>query len=87
MARIDRTKTIDGRQVRFSFDRTTKVIGAPFEVDANDLVQAIAEEFSNEQGIDYPLRPCLNTDTGRELAFNDGWSLEAAHVGNIMNRG
>ena len=90
MARKEHTREIDGRTVKFGCDPVKKEIDIPNvqgAVDANDLVQAIAQEFAAATGPDYPLGECTNGASGRDLCMAPGWKIRKVQRNRVTNPG
>lgn len=87
MARKEHAREIDGRTIKFGSDSVKKEIDITGAVDAHELVQAIALEFSGATGPDYPLGECLNRANGRDLCMAPGWKIRKAQRYRVKNPG
>jgi len=87
MARQLHTINVGNRTIQFGHDPITLEIDIPADIDANDLVNIIAEQFKDVDPVNYPLEACLNTDTGRQLNLAPGWTISSVSKARIKNAG
>jgi hypothetical protein len=87
MAHTVHTRHVDGKSIRFGYDPVEKEIDIRGAVEAHDLVQAIAGEFADTIGEDYPLGACTNGESGRNLCMAPGWKIREASKSRVTNPG
>lgn len=87
MTRAEHTREIESRQIKFGIDPAINEVDLPEPVDANDLANAIALEFADIKGDDYPLGPCSNGENGRNIVMAPGWAIRAVQRNRVRNAG
>lgn len=76
MARVEHSRAVDGKAIRFGVDAAAKSLDVPAAVDIHEYIQAIAFEFADAEPEDYPLDACVfDADGNRQLNLAPGWTI------------